>query len=142
MHLKQPGLIYSTCGPFNKIKKIIQKFKETGDSTYIYQNELEKACFQRDISHGDFQELTRRAVPDQIIIDKLSNIAKNPKYYQCPEGLASMVSNFFDKTVFGSSIKNANISAKNQQQNYTNQLLENLRKRQVYSSFRDKIQGC
>ena len=142
MHLKQPGLIYSTCGPFNKIKKIIQKFKETGDSTYIYQNELEKACFQRDISHGDFQELTRRAVPDQIIIDKLSNIAKNPKYYQCTEGLASMASNFFDKTVFGSSIKTANISAKNQQQNYTNQLLENLRKRQVYSSFRDKIQGC
>ena len=125
MHLKQPWLIYSTCGPFNKSKKIMQKFKETGDSPQIYQNELEKACCQRDTSHGDFQELTRRAVPDQISLNKLFNIAKNPKCYQCPEVLASMVFNFFDKTVFGSSIKNANILAKNQQQNYANQLLEN-----------------
>ena len=32
MRLRQPGFIYSTCGPFTKIKKGIQKFKETGDS--------------------------------------------------------------------------------------------------------------
>ena len=32
MHLRQPGFTYSTCGPFTKNKKKIQKFKETGDS--------------------------------------------------------------------------------------------------------------
>ena len=32
MHLRQPGFTYSACGPFKKIKKGIQKFKETGDS--------------------------------------------------------------------------------------------------------------
>ena len=37
-HLKQPGFTYSTCGPFTKNKKRIQKFKETGDTSYIYQN--------------------------------------------------------------------------------------------------------
>ena len=46
MHLRQPGFMYSACGPFTKNKKRIQKFKETGDSRYIYQNELDKTCFQ------------------------------------------------------------------------------------------------
>ena len=41
MHLKQPGLTYSACGPFTKNKKRIQKFKEAGDTSYIYKNELD-----------------------------------------------------------------------------------------------------
>ena len=45
MHLKQPGFAYSACGPFTKNKKRIQKFKETGDTSYIYKNDLDKACF-------------------------------------------------------------------------------------------------
>ena len=49
MHLKQPGLTYSACGPFTKNKERIQKFKETGDTNYIYKNELDKACFQHDM---------------------------------------------------------------------------------------------
>ena len=32
MPLRQPGFTYSTCGPFTKNKKKMQKFKETGDS--------------------------------------------------------------------------------------------------------------
>ena len=43
MYLKQPKFTYSTWGPFTKNKKRIQKFTETGDSRYIYQNELDKA---------------------------------------------------------------------------------------------------
>ena len=38
-----------------KNKERIQKFKEAGDSWYIYQNELDKACFQHDIVLGDFK---------------------------------------------------------------------------------------
>ena len=45
MHLRQPGFTYSVCGPFTKNKERIQKFKETGDLRYIYQNELDKVCF-------------------------------------------------------------------------------------------------
>ena len=37
---------YNACGPFTKNKERIQKFKEAGDSRYIYQKELNKACFQ------------------------------------------------------------------------------------------------
>ena len=45
MHLKQPGFTNSACGPFTENKKRIQKLKKTGDTKYIYNNELDKACF-------------------------------------------------------------------------------------------------
>ena len=50
MHLRQPGFTYSVCGPFNKNKERIQKFKETRDTSYNYKNELDKACFQHDMA--------------------------------------------------------------------------------------------
>ena len=52
MHLKQPGFTYSACGLFTKNKERIQKFKETRDTRYIYKNELDKACFQHNMTHG------------------------------------------------------------------------------------------
>ena len=55
MHLRQPRSTYGACGPFTKNKQKIKKFKETGDSRYIYQNELDKACFQYDMAYGDFK---------------------------------------------------------------------------------------
>ena len=38
MYLRQTGVTYtySACGPFTKNKERIKKFKETGDSQYIY----------------------------------------------------------------------------------------------------------
>ena len=45
MHLKQSQFTYSACVPFTKNKERIQKFKESDDSRYIYQNQLNKACF-------------------------------------------------------------------------------------------------
>ena len=54
MYLRQPGLIYSACGPFTEKKEQIQTFKEIGDLKYIYQNKLDKACFQNDLNYEDF----------------------------------------------------------------------------------------
>ena len=51
MHLRQTGFIYSACGPFTKNKERIQKFKGEGNSRYIYQNKLDKACFQLDMAY-------------------------------------------------------------------------------------------
>ena len=65
MYLKQPGFTYLACGPFTKNKERIQKFKETGDTNYIYKNELDKACFQHDIEYGDFKNLARRIAYDK-----------------------------------------------------------------------------
>ena len=48
MHLRQPGFTYSACGKFTKNKERMEK--KTGDSRYIYQNELDKTCFQHDLT--------------------------------------------------------------------------------------------
>ena len=80
MHLRQAGFTYSACGPFAKNKERIQIFKETGDPRYIYQNELDKSCFQHDMAYGDFKDLPRRTASGKILGDKAFNIAKNSKY--------------------------------------------------------------
>ena len=80
MHLKQPGFTYSACGPFTKNKERIQKFKETGDTEYIYKNKLDKACFQHDMAYGGFKYLPLITAADKVLRDKAFNIAKNPKY--------------------------------------------------------------
>ena len=97
MDLKQPGFIYIACGPSTKNKERIQKFKETGDTNYIYKNELDKACFQHDMAYGDFKDLARRTASDKVLRDKAFNIAKNPRYDGYQWELASMVYKFFDK---------------------------------------------
>ena len=89
-HLRQPGFIYSACGSFTKNKERIHKFKETGDSRYIYQNKLDKVCFQHDMTYEDFKDLTRRTASDKLLRDKAFNIAKNTKYEVHQRGLASM----------------------------------------------------
>ena len=68
MHLRQPGFTYSACGPFTKNKERIQKFKETGDSRYIYQNELDKAFFQHDMAYEDLKDLTRKTVSKKYCV--------------------------------------------------------------------------
>ena len=64
MHLKQPGFTDSACGSFNKNKERIQKFKRTGNPQYIYQNKINKACFQLGIAYGDFKNLPRKTKYD------------------------------------------------------------------------------
>ena len=59
-HLKQPSFLYSPCGPFTKSKERIEKFMQTGNTDFIYRNELDKACFQDDIAYGKSKDLARR----------------------------------------------------------------------------------
>ena len=91
MHLKQPGFTYSALRPFTKSKERIHNFKKTGNSRYIYKNELDKACFQHDIAYGDFKDLVRRTVADKVLRNKAFNIAKDTKYDEHQRGLASVV---------------------------------------------------
>ena len=112
LHLRQYQFTYSACGTFAKNKEIIQKFKETGDSRCIYQNELDKARFQHDMAYGYFKDLTRRTASDKILCDKTFNIAKTPKYDGYQRVLASMVYNFFMKKTSDRTVKNGNISNK------------------------------
>ena len=142
MHLKQPGFTYSACRSFTKNKERIQKFKETGDTSYIYKNELDKACFQHDMAYGDFKDLKRRTASDKILRDKAFNIAKNPKYHGYQRGLASMVYKCFNKKSTGGGV---NIPLEFNEQlakELHKPVIKKFKKGKVYSGLRDNIWGA
>ena len=147
MHLKLPRFTYSACGPFTKNKEI-QKFKETGDTNYIYKNELDKACFQDDMAYEDFEDLALRTASDKILRDEAFNIAKNPKYDRYRRGLASMVYKSFDKKSLGSAVNMyANKSAFNSERPLDlaeeyKPIIRKFKKRTIYSTFKDNIWGA
>ena len=74
MHLIQPEFTYSAGGSFTKNKEKLQKINETRDSRYINQNKLDKACFQHDMTHGDFKYLTRRIVFNNVLCEYRVNV--------------------------------------------------------------------
>ena len=58
IYLMQTGFTYSSFRLFIKSKEIMQKFKKTGDSQYIYQKGIDKACFQNDMASGHFKDFS------------------------------------------------------------------------------------
>ena len=141
IHLRQPQFTYSACGPFTKHEKRIQKFKETGDTNYVYKNELDKACFVHDAAYSDGKDLTKRTIADKILKIKAFDIAKDPKYDGYQRGLASMVYKSFDSKV---SEIGAKLIPQNEQ--LTNELhkptIRKFEKRRIYSTFKDNIWGA
>ena len=114
---------------------------ETGDTNFIYKNELDKACFQHDMAYGDFKDLTRRTQSDKVLKDKGFAIASNPKYDGYQRGLASMVYKFFDKKSKGAGIKNE-IKENQQLANELHKpIIRKFQKRKVYGSYKDNIWG-
>ena len=99
MHLKQPRFTYTACGPFTKNKERIKKLKETGDTNYVYKNQLDKVCFQHDMAYWDFKDLTKRTIADKILRDKAFKIASDQKYDGYQTGLASKVHKWCIKEV-------------------------------------------
>ena len=79
---------------------------QTGNTDFIYRNELEKACFQHDIAYGKSNDLVKRTQSDKVLKDKASKFESDPKYDGYQRGLASMVYTFFDKKSKGSGIVN------------------------------------
>ena len=43
MHLKQPGFTYSACRLFIKEKERFEKFMQTGNTDFIYKNDIDRA---------------------------------------------------------------------------------------------------
>ena len=104
IHLEQPGFTYSACGRFTKNKERIEKFMKTGNTYFIYKNELDKASFQHDVAYGKSKDLVKRTQSDKVLRDKAFKIASDPKYDGYQRGLASMVYKFFDKKSSGSGV--------------------------------------
>ena len=114
---------------------------QTGNTDFIYKNELDKACFRHDAAYSDSKGLLKRTQSDKILKDKAFKIANNPKYDGYQRGLASMVYKFFDKKSKGSGIKN-DIKENQQLANELHKLIiRKFKKGKVYYSFKDNIWG-
>ena len=148
MHLRQLRLVYSACGPFTRHKERIKKFKQTGDTGYIYRNELDKACFQHDSAYADNKDLINRTKADKDLREKAYDIASNPEYDGYQRGLASMVYKFFDKKSIGSGIAGSSSlermvepSSLKLSDELHKSVIKKINKRNVYSQFKDNIWG-
>ena len=137
IHLRQPRLVYSACGPFTRHKERIKEFKRTGDTRYICRNELDKAYFQHDSAYADHKDLINRTKSDKVLRAKAYDIASNPEYGGYQSGLASMVYKFFDKKSVGSGIASSSILA----DELHKPVIKKFNKRKVYSQFNDNIWG-
>ena len=144
MHLRQPQFVYSACGPFTRHKERIKEFKRTGDTRYIYRNELDKPCFQHDSAYADYKDLINRTKSDKVLRDKAYDIASNPEYDGYQRGLASMVYKFFYKKAtaepsslerMGSGIASSSILANELRK----PIIKKFDKRKVCSQFKDNI---
>ena len=143
IHLRQPQFTYSACGPFTKNKQRIPKFKETGDTNYIYKNELDKACSAHDAAYSDSKDLTKRTAADKILRNEAFNTAKDPKYDVYQRGLASMIYKFFDKSSAGSGVVNIKLTPQNQEltEELHKPIIRKFEKRKVNAAFKDNIWG-
>ena len=145
MHLRQPRFVYSACGPFTRHKERIKEFKRTGDTRYIYRNELDKACFQHDSAYADHKYLINRTEADKVLKDKAYDIASNPEYDGYQRGLASMVYKFFDKKSTGSGFKKLKNTTKPSSSILADELHKpvyiKFKKRKVYSQSKDNVWG-
>ena len=72
---------------------------QTGNTDFVYKNELDKACFQHDMAYGKSKDLIKRTQSGKFLKDEAFKIVNNPNYDGYQRGLASMVYNFFDKKI-------------------------------------------
>ena len=97
MHLKQPDFTCSGCVLFTKNKERHEKFMQTGNTNFIFKDELDKACFQHDMAYGKSKHLVKRTQSEKVLKGKAFKIASDPKYDGYEIGLALMVYKFFEK---------------------------------------------
>ena len=89
--------------------------------------------------YGGFKGLNKRTAADKVLRYKAFNISKCPKDDGYQRGLASMACKMFDKKPLVEQLKMKFFLIKNQQKNFTNQLLENLREEKYTHFFREYL---
>ena len=52
----------------------------TGNTDFIYRNEINKACFQYDMAYVKSKDLAKRTQSEKVLWDKAFKIANNPRY--------------------------------------------------------------
>ena len=99
LRLRWSGFICSAWKTFTKYCERIQKFKVTGDLSYIYKSKLDKACFAHYAAYANSKDLVKRTVSCKVLKNSTYEIALNPKYHGYQKGLVSMLYKFFHKKI-------------------------------------------
>ena len=88
--------------------------------------------------------MTKQIGSDNVLRDKAFNIAKNSKYDRYQKELPSMVYTFFDKKFVSASGVAKNEIKQNLQlaEELHKPIIRNIKKRTVYSEFKDNVQGA
>ena len=94
---------------------------QTGNTDYIYKNDLDKACFQHDTQS------------DKVLRHKAFKIASSLEYDGYQRELASMVYTFFDKKSKGSVV--ATLANKSAIKSMPNQQLANGLHKPIITKF-------
>ena len=55
---------------------------QTGNTGFIYKNELDKAFFKHDMAQGKSKDLPKRTESEKVLRDKAFEIAKKHDGYQ------------------------------------------------------------
>ena len=50
----------------------------TGNTDFIYKNELDKACFQHHMTYGKSKDLGKRTQSDKLLRERAFKIASDP----------------------------------------------------------------
>ena len=112
---------------------------QTGNTNFLYNNELDKSCFQHDMIYGKSKDLTKTTQPNKILRDKAFKIASILRYDGHQREIASMVYKIFDKKSSRSGVEaEPNYELANE---LLKQFIKTFNRRRVYSSFRDNIWG-
>ena len=157
-HLSQPEFASSACRPFTKNKERIKKSTEKGESRYIYQNQVDKACFQHYMAYGDFKDLCKRTTSDEVLSNKTFSFSKNPKYDDIKEVFVQWFINVLIRSLLvlilqavacapsetidrqeKSAIENQIMSNQHLAEELQKPSIRKFEKRKVYSSSKDNI---
>ena len=83
IHIKHFGFTYSAYGLFTENKERIERFLQTGNTNYIYKNDLDKA-WKKMVNTwlmGKYKDLNKRTQSDKFLRDKAFKTANNLKYH-------------------------------------------------------------
>ena len=120
MHLRGQRFTCSADGPSTKNIERIRNIKETGDSRYLYQSKLDKACFHKDMPDRDVKDLNRKMFPDNVLNDKTFILLNIPNFLDISVDLLQCSINFLIKKCLVEQFKMKQFLIKTQLMNYAN----------------------
>ena len=127
---------YSACGPLTRHQQRINEFMKDGRLSHIAKNKLDAACFKHDSAYNKYKDSINRRQFDIVLKYKALKIATDLKVNGYQRSLAATFYKFFNERTKVSGIENKQLA-----QELQKPIIKNVKRRKVYSLFKDNIWG-